>query len=100
QTVPYRWIEPLMPESAEPPEYRAYYDALDKARAQLAAGQYRRVLVTLRTAGEIDASEAAVVRSSALTALGRFDEALQAVSPDAAKAHPAIAVARANTLCA
>ncbi len=83
-----------MPEAGPQPEYREYYDALDKAKAQLAAGQYRRVLVTLRAIKPTSAD--AIIRYKALAALGRSEEALAVVPPGFVD--PAIEVERAIIL--
>ncbi|HEV7302509.1 MAG TPA: tetratricopeptide repeat protein [Tepidisphaeraceae bacterium] len=98
QTLPYKWVEPLMPEAAAEPEYREYYDALDKAKAQLAAGQYRRVLVTLRGAGDVEPATMATVRAKALSALGRHAEALASLDAIGNDSPPAAIALRAMIL--
>jgi tetratricopeptide (TPR) repeat protein len=99
QTLPYTWIERHAPEAEPEPEYRAYYDALDKANAQLTAGQYKRALVTLRTANaKEDDARAAVIKASALRALGRREAALSAISAGNVGNQPAAITLRSAIL--
>ncbi len=49
QTIPGKWLRPLLPEQAKEPDYPNYdkNDPLEMAKDQYWAGQYRRALVTL-----------------------------------------------------
>src|SRR3954470_22747363 len=71
ESIPEKWIRPLVPEEEKDAKYPAYFGDLDKARAQMLGGLYRRSLVTLTTAKDVDPLEAAIVRASSLAALGR-----------------------------
>ena len=88
QSAPYKWVEPLMPEADAPPEYREYYDALDKAKAQVAAGQYKRALVSLRAVEDAKLKQSPdmfLAKATSLAALGRTAEALTVLEqPDIA----------------
>jgi tetratricopeptide (TPR) repeat protein len=97
QSIPSKWIEPLAPENLPEPEYRQYYDGIDKAKAQLAAGEYRRVLVTLRTTVKTTNLDSALIKARALNALGQQTEALAAVSEKDLRFEPR-AVAERSTL--
>jgi tetratricopeptide (TPR) repeat protein len=100
-SAPYKWVEPLMPEATAPPEYRAYYDALDKARAQVAAGQYRRALVSLRTLGDeklFDSYDVPILRATCFTALGKPQEALNELMLKGVSADPRAILLRARIL--
>jgi predicted Zn-dependent protease len=78
QTVPEKWLTPLLPENVKEPQYPDYdqNDNLEKARLQLDAGQYRRALVTLQSAGDRKPIDAALIGGEARLELGRYDEAL------------------------
>src|SRR5215213_7364383 len=54
ETIPEKWIEPLVPEDLEPLEHPSYFNDVDKARAQAFAGRYRLALVTLAKAKNAD----------------------------------------------
>src|SRR5687768_4980449 len=56
---PHRWVEALVPEDLPPLKYPAYFNDIDKARAQLHHGRYKLALVTLRKAKDVDPAEAA-----------------------------------------
>jgi hypothetical protein len=51
ETIPGKWLKPLVPERAEEPQYPDYdkNSDFDKAWDQCWAGQYRRALVTLES---------------------------------------------------
>src|SRR5512138_2987537 len=68
---PQKWIERLVPEDLPPLEYPSYFNDLDKAKMQVARGRYRLALVTLVKARNVDAPEAAIVKATALSTLGR-----------------------------
>lgn len=100
-SAPYKWVEPLMPEATPPPEYREYYDTLDKAKAQVAAGQYRRALVTLRAIedAKLKASpDAMLAKATSLAALGRTAEALAELARPELAAEPRAVLSRTRIL--
>src|SRR5688572_24097944 len=66
KAAPRKWLEPLMPEDLPKLTHPQYYEDLDKARAQLAAGRYKLALATLYAAKNVDPLEAALVRGAAL----------------------------------
>src|SRR6476469_9370773 len=83
QTAPMKWIEPLMPEDLPGLEYPKYFTDLDKAQAQEQAGRYKLSLITLKTLKDLkpdQANEAALVKVRALSALGRWNQALDVLS--------------------
>jgi tetratricopeptide (TPR) repeat protein len=98
QTIPGKWLNPLLPENTPEPTYPDY-DAnnnLEKARIQLEAGQYRRALVTLQSAGNRKPIDAALIAGEARRELGRYDQALaDLTAPD-----PAVQTLRARVLAA
>src|SRR4051812_46838133 len=70
-SLPNRWIQPLVPEDLPDLKYPAYYNDVDKARAQFMAGRYRRSLVALGHAQGADPPRTALVKGGALPALRR-----------------------------
>lgn len=80
RTIPGKWLEEMVPERDPEPYYPDYvaHDPLAKAKIQLGVGQYRRALVTLAKTDAIKSPpwQIALAKVQALTALGRYDEAL------------------------
>src|SRR5687768_8456140 len=99
KAMPHVWIEPLVPEKLPDLKHPAYYEALDKAKAQLAAGRYKLALATLHAAGpDAEPLESALVSGAALSALGRTDEALAALTTERVADAPRAQVLRATVL--
>ncbi|MGB7160399.1 MAG: hypothetical protein WBD40_20190, partial [Tepidisphaeraceae bacterium] len=96
--MPRKWIEPLVPEALPKLNHPEYFEDLDKAKAQLAAGRYKLALATLYSAKGIDPVEAALVRGAALNALGRTDEAMSVLSAEGVADVPRAQVLRAVVL--
>src|SRR2546429_561340 len=98
RAVPRKWIEPLVPEDLPELDLKEYIktDALEKARSEAFAGRYKIALITLlHVKPDADPVEVALVRASALTPLGRRDEAITALSAEKIHDNPRIQVARA-----
>lgn len=98
--IPHRWINRFAPEDVAEPNYPDYNknDNLEKAKAQLSAGQYRRALVTINRAKNPDPIAAAIIRGKALDAIGRKEKALQVLSDSAVAQDPAVQVLKAHVL--
>src|SRR3954468_24461279 len=47
-SIPQKWIDPMVAENLPALKYPAYYTDLEKARAQWFAGRYKLSLITLR----------------------------------------------------
>ena len=100
-SVPQKWIEPLLPEQLPELEYPKYFDDFDKAKLQSFTGRYKLSLSTLRNIKDPKPEQkpqVAVIASRSLAALGRWDEALKALSDPAVEADPAVRVRRAEVL--
>ena len=100
-SVPMKWIEPLMPEDLPDLKYPEYFTDLDKAQAQEFAGRNKLSLITLSKLKDLKAdqlAEAAVIKGKALDALGRGDDAIAALSEDAIKDDPAVQVQMTQVL--
>jgi tetratricopeptide (TPR) repeat protein len=101
QTAPMKWIEPLMPEDLPALEYPKYFTDYDKAQAQQQAGRYKLSLITLKGLKDLKADQvvdAALVKARALTALGRFDQALAAISAKGVADDPRAQIEKAQIL--
>jgi tetratricopeptide (TPR) repeat protein len=99
--VPNKWINPLVPEDLPDLEYPAYFNDIDKAKAQAFAGRYKLALQTLYKAKDLKPEQApvvALVKVRSLAALGRMEEALKAASEPAVADVPEIQVRRAEVL--
>lgn len=99
-TIPGVWVEDVVPENALPPVYREYFNELDKARAQVGAGQCRRALATLYAFEPSDAQrvDVAILRATALATIGRRDEAVGELSEADMVDRPEAQVLRAKIL--
>src|SRR6476620_1488179 len=96
QAIPNRWIAPFLPEDLEKLEHPAYYKDLDKARIESFTGRYKLSLLTLDKVKDADPLQAALIRANSLTALGRRDEALAALSSPGVADKPQAQVKRAQ----
>ena len=101
-TLPGKWIKPLVPEQLPPLVYPPYFVNFDKAKMQAFTGRYKLALQTLRGVQPTDmgANPAAMaeVKSTALIGLGRDTQALQVLSDPAVADAPRIQVERAVLL--
>ena len=100
-SVPQKWIEPLLPEELPELKYPAYFDDLDKAEAQAFAGRYKMSLHTLRRLKDVkpeQAARVALIRSKSLAAIGRTEDALKVVTDPAVADGSQIQVRHAEIL--
>ena len=100
-SVPMKWIEPLLPENLPELKYPAYFNDLDKAQAQEFSGRYKLALITsskLKDLKPDQLADAALVKAAALQALGRWDEAIAALSGEKVADDLAVQVRRAEVL--
>ena len=100
-SVPQRWVNDFLPEQLPELKYPAYFDDLDKAKAQSFAGRYKLSLQTLAKLKDVKPEQVAavaLVKSKSLHALGRSEEALKVVSDPAVAEVPDVQVRRAEIL--
>ena len=101
-TIPGKWIEPLVPESLPALKPPAYFNTFDKAREQVWSGRYKLALQTFDGVKPTDkgASPAGIAefKSQALRGLGRDDEAMAILSDPAIADAPRIQLERASLL--
>jgi hypothetical protein len=101
ETVPHKWLERFTPEDLPAQKYPAYFDDFDKARFQSFTGRYKLSLLTLRKVKDPkpeQKAQLAIVRADSLSALGRWQQAVEAVSDPALADDPAVRVRRAKVL--
>src|SRR3954451_5044064 len=97
-TVPARWIDPLLPEELAKLKYPEYATPLDRARMEIWAGRYKLGLLTLKKAKDADAAQVALLRATALSQTGRREQAIEVLSKDAVKDEPRVQILRAVIL--
>src|SRR3712207_2608506 len=83
ESIPNRWITPLLPEDLDKLEYPAYFKDLDKARLESFTGRYKLALLTLEKVKDADPLQVALIRAESQAALGRREEALKSLSEGA-----------------
>src|SRR5258708_40067255 len=83
ESAPRKWFEPLVPEDLPPLQFPKYFTDFDKAKAEAFAGRYKLALQTLRGVKGVDPVAVALIKGNALSALGRFGDALAALSEPA-----------------
>ena len=100
-SVPMKWINPLLPEDLPELKYPAYFSDFDKAQAQEFAGRYKASLFSLARIKNFkpdQLADAAVIKGRALAGLGRWDEALAALSEAAVNDAPVVQIERAQVV--
>ncbi len=102
QSIPGKWVRPLVPEDLPPLAVPSYFDDWDKAKLQATTGRYKLAIQTLRNIRGTDNGVGAVplahARYQALSALGRTDEAMTVVTDPAVADAPAVQVDHAMLL--
>src|SRR5688500_14899921 len=101
ETVPHKWIERFVPEDLPEQKYPAYFNDFDKAKFQSFTGRYKLSLITLRKYKDPKPEELvpiALVRAESLSALGRWQQATEALSEPAVADKPEIRVRKAKVL--
>src|SRR3954470_9851242 len=97
-TIPAKWLDPLLPEELAKLKYPEYATPLDRARMEIWAGRYKLGLLTLNKAKDADAAQVALLRATALAQTGRRDQAIEVLSKDAVKDEPRVQILRAVIL--
>src|SRR5215203_5330553 len=80
ESLPRKWLNPLLPEDLPALNYPAYFKPLDKARLESFTGRYKRSLMTLWDAKDADATEIALIKARSLATIGRAPEAIEILS--------------------
>src|ERR1700744_2241761 len=74
QTIPGKWLEPVLPEDAADLHYPQWAGELDKAKLEQFSGYYKKSLMTLMNLQGGDPIQIALIKGKSLDALGRKDE--------------------------
>jgi tetratricopeptide (TPR) repeat protein len=103
ESIPGKWIAPLLPEDLEKLDYPAYFKDLDKARLESFTGRYKLSLLTLKKAQAAnpppDPLQVALIRATSQSALGQKEAALKTLSADPKiSANPKSQILRARIL--
>src|SRR3954453_17261889 len=98
ETIPGKWIEPLLPENLPKLELPEYAKDIDRARAEAFTGRFKKSLRTLAKVKDAHAAEVAMIRATSLAAMGRRGEALKSLSDPAVADQPRVQVRRAILL--
>src|SRR5882672_10381507 len=96
ESVANEWIQDFLPEKLPELKFPEYYNDLDRAREQVYRGRYKTALMTLQKMPKGDAGQIALIKASALTALGRRDEAIATLSDQAVADNPKVQILRAR----
>jgi tetratricopeptide (TPR) repeat protein len=98
-SIPNKWIAPLIPEQFEEKlEYPAYFKDLDRARLEAFTGRYKMSLLTLKKVKDADPVQVALVKATAQSAIGKKDAALETLSTDKAKGDAKCQILKARIL--
>jgi tetratricopeptide (TPR) repeat protein len=97
ESVPMKWIEPLLPEDLPELDYPKYFNDLDKARMQVQTGRYKLALQNLRHV-KGDATEIAILKATAMNAIGQKQPAVDLLSVDTISKGSPAQVLRARIL--
>src|SRR5581483_6048231 len=97
-TIPGKWLDPLLPEDLPKLKYPSYANALDRARMEINSGRYKLGLITLKKAGDADAVQVAILKGTALQQTGRREQAIQILSQGPAAKDGRAQVLRADIL--
>src|SRR4051812_37161055 len=81
-SIPGRWIEPMLPEELPPLEVPSYYTDLEKAKAMAFRGRYKGALIQLRSVKDADAKQLALIKAACLAARGHEEDALKELATD------------------
>ncbi len=104
ESIPGKWINPLVPEELPPLKYPAYFTNYEKAKEQVWTGRFKLALQSLYTIKPdekgSDPVSYACLKAEALKAVGRNDEALAVLSDAAVADQPRVQVDRAVLLSA
>ncbi|HEX4796076.1 MAG TPA: tetratricopeptide repeat protein [Humisphaera sp.] len=98
-TAPMKWIDRFSAENLPDLEYPSYFNDLDKAKDQAFHGRYRQAILSLSRFVPQKPEEAAVaanIKGQSLAAVGRFEDAIAALSDPKVADDPAIQVRRAQ----
>src|SRR6185436_10288721 len=86
ESLPRKWLNPLLPEDLPALKYPTYFKPLDHARLESFTGRYKRSLMTLWEIKDADEIEVALIRARSLHAIGKSAQAIEILSNPKLKA--------------
>jgi len=98
ESIPNKWITPLVPEDLEKLEYPTYFKDLDKAKLESTSGRYKLSLITLAKVKDGDPIKVAMIRATSQSAIGQKESAVKTLSDPKVVNDPAVQVFRARIL--
>lgn len=98
ESIPNKWIAPLVPENLEKLEYPTYFKDLDKAKMQSQTGRYKLSLMTLAKIKDGDPLEVAMIKATSQAAIGQKEAAVKTLSDAKVVNEPKAQVLRARIL--
>ena len=97
-TIPQKWIEPLLPEDLPKLHAPEYATPIEQAKMDIFAGRYKLGLNTLKKIKDADAAQVAALKATALAQTGRRAEALEVLSQPAVAGDAHVQLLRADVL--
>src|SRR5437764_4307187 len=82
-TVPRKWLDPLLPEDLPKLKIPEYATAIDRARMEITSGRYKLGLLTLKKAADAEPAQVAVLKATALAQTGRREQAIKVLTQPA-----------------
>lgn len=98
ESIPNKWITPLVPENLDKLDYPTYYKDLDKARLESMTGRYKLSLMTLAKVKDGNPLEVAIIRARSQAAIGQKEAAIKTLSDPKVMNDPKAQVMRARIL--
>ncbi len=102
-TAPHKWLQRFIPEDLPEQKYPTYFNDLDKARFQAFTGRYKLSLITLKKYKDPKPAErvqVAMIQGDSNSALGRWQQAVEALSEPAVADDPEVRVRKARVMTA
>src|SRR6185437_11544317 len=100
-TAPHKWIDPFTPEKLPELTFPLYFKDLDKAKSLAFHGRFKQAILQLANVKPTkpeDFVAVALIRATALDALGRQETALKTLQEKKVAKDPAVEVRRAELL--
>jgi tetratricopeptide (TPR) repeat protein len=98
QSIPNKWIAPLIPEDLEKLDYPVYYKDLDKARLESFTGRYKLSLLTLQKAKDANPIDVALIKATSQAAIGQKETAVKTLVDPKVAGDPKAQILRARIL--
>ena len=98
ESIPNKWIAPLLPEDLDKLEYPVYFKDLDKAKLESFTGRYKLSLLTLQKVKDGNPLAVALIRANSQAAIGQKEAAVKTLSEPKVASEAQAQVLRARIL--